>query len=190
MLDFAKSLLATVHDGLVARRRVSVLSSLLANLIPENAMVLDVGTGNGLIAARIMGHRTDVVIEGVEVRPRTETCIPVKAFDGYHLPFADETFDCVMLVDVLHHTISPAMHLSEAARVSRRHLVIKDHLLEGLFAGQVLRFMDWFGNWGYEVPLPCNYLQRSQWQQMFGDTRLEVDLWIDRLGLYPAPTAW
>jgi SAM-dependent methyltransferase len=185
-----KTLLNTVHDRLAFRRRVRVLSDIVARTLPANAQVLDVGTGDGSIAALIMERRDDVTIQGVDVLLRSETRIPVKLLEGYHLPFDDDTFDCVMFVDVLHHTLDPSIHISEAARVSKRYLVIKDHLLEGVFAGPVLRFMDWFGNRGHEVVLPYNYLSRTRWEEIFSHAGLEVDLWIDRLGLYSAPAAW
>jgi hypothetical protein len=42
-----------------------------------------------------------LTIEGVDVFVRPTTQIPVVAFDGRPLPFADGAFDCVQFVDVL-----------------------------------------------------------------------------------------
>jgi hypothetical protein len=41
--------------------------------------------------------------------------------------------------------------MREAARVANHSVVIKDHLLEGMFAGPTLHFMDWVGNRGHDV---------------------------------------
>src|SRR5262245_8174328 len=155
----AKELLNALHYKLVFERRVHVLSEVLARILPMNAKVLDVGTGAGSIAKLIMRQRRDVAIQGVDIVRRPKTRIPIKLFDGQHLPFSDASFDCVMLVDVLHHTEDPRMGLVEASRVSKRHVIVKDHLLDGLLASKhILRFMDWVGNYGHDVALPYNYV--------------------------------
>jgi SAM-dependent methyltransferase len=186
----ATSILNAVHEKVVSRRRVRVLSGLLAKMLPENATVLDVGTGDGSIAAMIMERRKDVAIQGVDVLVRPSTRIPVAGFDGCRLPFESEMFDCVMLIDVLHHTTDPRIQVAEAVRVSKHYVIIKDHLLEGAFAGPILKFMDWIGNRGHDVVLTYNYLNRSAWQEIFSDAGLRIDIWIEELGLYPPPAAW
>ena len=185
-----EAILNTVHDKLVFGRRVRVLSEALARQLPPNAKALDVGTGDGSIAALIMEQRPDVGIEGVEVFLRTKTRIPVTTFDGRQLPFSDNAFDCVMFVDVLHHTSDPTFLVREAARVASRAVLIKDHLLEGLLAGPTLRLMDWVGNRGHKVALPYNYLPRTRWNEIFKAADLRIDLWISRVGLYPLPAGW
>jgi len=189
-LTAAEAILNSVHDKLVFGRRVRVLSKALANQLPPNAKVLDVGTGDGSIAALIMEQRSDIAIEGVDVFLRAKTRIPVTIFDGRQLPFADNAFDCVMFVDVLHHTSDPAFLVREAARVANRAVLIKDHLLEGLLARSTLRLMDWVGNRGHKVVLPYNYLPRARWDEIFKEADLTIDHWIHRVGLYPLPAGW
>jgi SAM-dependent methyltransferase len=189
-LPSAKDVLNATHGKLVFSRRVRVLSDILATTIPKHAKVLDVGTGDGSIAASIMNQRADLAIEGVDVFERPATQIPVTVFDGRQLPFADSSFDCVLFVDVLHHTDDAGVLVREAARVAKNSVVIKDHLLEGMFAGPTLRFMDWVGNRGHDVVLPYNYLVRSKWDQIFTGARLQVDSWRGELGLYPDPASW
>ena len=185
----AKDVLNATHGKLVFGRRVRVLSDILATTFPRDAKVLDVGTGDGTIAASIMKQRADVAIKGVDVLQRPTTQIPVTVFDGHHLPFADSSFDCVLFVDVLHHTDDADVLVREAARVANNSVVIKDHLLEGMFAGPTLRFMDWVGNRGHDVVLPYNYLRRSKWDQIFSGAGLQVDSWHGKLGLYPDPAS-
>ena len=135
------------HGKLVFGRRVRVLSDVLATTIPKGARVLDVGTGDGSIAASIMKQRADLVIEGVDVFQRPTIYIPVAVFDGHHLPFGDRSFDCVLFVDVLHHTDDASVLVREAARVANDSVVIKDHLLEGMLRVQLCAL--WTG-WGIE----------------------------------------
>jgi SAM-dependent methyltransferase len=189
-LPSAKDVLNATHGKLVFGRRVRVLTDVLATTIPKDARVLDVGTGDGSIAADIMKQRMDLAIEGVDVFQRPTTHIPVTVFDGHRLPFADSSFGCVLFVDVLHHTDDPTVLVREAARVASNSVVIKDHLLEGVFAGPTLRFMDWVGNRGHDVVLPYNYLRRSKWDEILGGAGLQVDSWRSELGLYPGPASW
>ena len=125
-LPSAKEVLNVTHGKLVFSRRVRELSAILATTLPKDAKVLDVGAGDGSIASNIMKQRADLSIEGVDVFQRPTTQIPVAVFDGRHLPFADSSFDCVLFVDVLHHTDDASELVREAARVANDGVVIED----------------------------------------------------------------
>jgi SAM-dependent methyltransferase len=176
-----------VHGRYVASRRARVIAARLAKLLPADAYVLDVGCGDGEIAALIQSQRPDVTVRGVDVLVREHTRVPVEEFDGRTLPFADGSFDAVMFIDVLHHCQWPIDLLREARRVSRRAIVIKDHLLQGVGARRTLRFMDDVGNRRYGVVLPHNYLRPHQWKEAFAELELSVEHMDQRLGLYPWP---
>lgn len=183
------SLLARTHD-VVYKRRIEVLASHFAALLPRGAHVLDVGCGDGALSARLGALRSDVRIEGVDVLVRPRTAIPVKAFDGAHLPYDDASVDAVLMVDVLHHTDDPLVLLRESARVARSAVLIKDHLRDGFAAGLTLRAMDWVGNARHGVRLPYNYWSRGQWSHAFEHVGLEVQEWRSSLDLYPVPARW
>jgi SAM-dependent methyltransferase len=181
------SLIESIHGGYVHQRRVRVLSNQLGKLLPQNARGLDVGCGDGLIAYLIMQKRPDVKIKGIDVIVRSRTYIPVEHFEGQSIPYQDGSFDAVIFADVLHHTDEPTALLQEAVRVSRKAIVIKDHIEQGLFARQTLRFMDWVGNARHGVSLPYNYWARQTWLEVFNALDLEVAAWRKDLPLYPWP---
>jgi SAM-dependent methyltransferase len=182
-------MLGATHQQLVYGRRIRVLTRHVAALLPAQATVLDVGSGDGLLAKRVMELRPDVRIRGVDVLPRSTSHIPVEIFDGVRLPFPDRSFDAVMMVDVLHHATAQDALLAEMARVTRGVVVIKDHLVQGVLAHPTLRFMDWVGNVRHGVALPYSYWTRTRWEQAFAMARLRVTHWRDRLGLYPFPAS-
>lgn len=182
-------MLGSAHQRLVYGRRIRVLARHIAELLPENATVLDVGSGDGLLASRVMAARPDVRIRGVDVLLRPESFIPVQQFDGVHLPFADREFDAAMMVDVLHHATQQDALLSEMARVVSRAVVIKDHVLRGTLAHATLRFMDWVGNVRHGVALPYSYWTEDRWRRGFANAGLQTANRRDHLGLYPWPAS-
>lgn len=185
------TLIGRAHSTLVHRRRADVLHRLLAELLPAStATVLDVGCGDGLIAARIADLRPGLMLRGLDVRPRPHTHVPVELFDGGHIPHEDRSFDAVMMVDVLHHAERPEALLGEAARVARRCVIVKDHLSDGWLAGIRLTLMDYVGNARHGVALPCVYWRRRQWRDAFTRWNLSVDRWESDLGLYPWFADW
>lgn len=183
------TLLDPVHRGYVHGRRVRVLLSHIAPLLPANGRVLDVGAGDGHVARALMDARPDVTIEGIDPLVRPDTKIPVTEFDGTTIPFADGSFDTLLIVDVLHHADDAMALLREARRVARRSLIIKDHRRDGLLAGPTLRFMDAVGNRRHGVALPYSYWSSAEWRRAFRELGLEPEVEIRRLGLYPFPAS-
>ncbi len=178
-----------LHEKLVFPRRVRVLANHLSSFIPSGSRILDVGCGDGTIDSVILQQRSDVYIEGIDVLVRPQSQIRVHAFDGSTIPFSNDAFDVVMLVDVLHHTEDPHILLREAARVGKT-ILIKDHFREGFLAGPTLRFMDWVGNAHHGVALPYNYWTKAQWTASFESLRLRTNGMNESLRLYPAPASW
>jgi len=183
-------LIDKVHGSVVHTRRVRVLADHLAPLFPQGAKVLDVGCGDGLLAKILMERRPDLTFEGIDVLVRGDTHVPVREFDGKHIDSPDNSYDAVLFVDVLHHTMEQDALMAEAARVARQCVIIKDHTRNGLLAKATLRFMDRVGNARYGVALPYNYLSRAEWTAMFARHHLVIEKETRKLGLYPWPAGW
>jgi SAM-dependent methyltransferase len=175
-----------LHQTCIFPRRVRRLAALLAGIVPSGR-VLDVGCGDGLIDSQLLALRPDLQLEGTEVLLRPRPSIPVMQFDGQHLPYGDSSFDSVLFVDVLHHTLDPMALLREARRVTKRWLIIKDHLLEGWLAGTRLRLMDYVGNAHHGVSLPYNYWRQHEWQSAERDLALTRSAESRAMRLYPWP---
>ncbi len=181
------TLLGKLHGRFVFGRRIQRLCRALAQAIPQNIKLIDVGCGDGSLDLLLLQQRPDLRVEGIDVLVREKTAVPVTPFDGEHIPYADDSFDAALFVDVLHHTADPAALLAEAARVSRRWIIIKDHNQDGWLARQRLTFMDYVGNAHFGVALPNNYWSRARWQQEWAQRGLNVAMMQEDLGLYPWP---
>ncbi len=184
-MNFAEQL----HESYGLGRRVRVLSRHLERLLPENGLILDVGCGDGTLDTSLQNLRPDLSIEGIDVLVRPEVKIPIREFDGLVIPHPDDAFDCVVFVDVLHHSLDTIQLLREAKRVSRGFIVIKDHRRNGFLAQQTLRFMDDVGNKRFGVHLPHHYWSQAQWDSAFSELALSVVQWKQDLAIYPWPAS-
>jgi ubiquinone/menaquinone biosynthesis C-methylase UbiE len=175
------------HRKYVFERRTRILAEMLSRLIPDNASVLDIGCGNGRISSLLLQQNTTLSIQGLEVLERPECRINYGLFDGKTIPYEESSFDMCMFIDVLHHTEHIEELLREASRVSRRHVLIKDHLYGNTMDKVILKFMDWVGNRPHGVELTYNYLRAAQWDRLFRKLGLKQVFWNQSIPLYVFP---
>lgn len=180
------NIIERLHGASIQGARLERLVHHLAEVVPQGFSVLDVGCGDGRMAARLQAARPDLVVDGIDVLKREKAWIPVQSFDGRTIPFPDASVDVLMFIDVLHHTDNPRDLLREAARVARRTIIVKDHLSDAWFALPTLRFMDRIGNARYGVALPGNYWSRQYWDSVFHALSLKPVEWRGDLRMYPA----
>lgn len=179
------SLHAQLHRAVTLDRRIRVLADQIAALLTDGSTVLDIGTGSGEIAHAISSKRRNLTIEGIDTHVRADAAIPVRSYDGLHVPAADRSYDYVSIVDVLHHTADPMVLLKEAMRVARRAVILKDHNCDSWFARRVMTFTDWFGNRQYGVALEFNFWQSGRWRTAFEELGVVPDVYLEDFGLYP-----
>jgi SAM-dependent methyltransferase len=78
--------------------------------------VLDVGAGDGLITSLLGAKGIEFEPEGV--RLAQERGVDVIQGDAYELPFENNSFEAVTMIDVLEHLENPKKALQEARRVA------------------------------------------------------------------------
>ena len=160
-------LLIDYHHRTIHLPRTRRVAGALANLIrSEVRSVLDVGAGDGRVAAEI-GRRIDATeVRGIDIAARPDAAIDIAVYDGVHLPYPDRSFDAVVLSDVLHHSPDPEALLRECLRVARRCVLVKDHLAFGPLSQKLLWLMDVAGNHATQVAVRGTYLSLEQWFEL------------------------
>jgi SAM-dependent methyltransferase len=144
----------------------------LANLVPAgHCRLLDVGAGSGLVAETVAAFFPGKSVVGVDISSNALPTlrIPFVRFDGQRLPFADESFDCALFCNVLHHVKPQARTslLREALRVTGGGpLVIKDHLASAPLDRLRLWFLDVLGNAPRGFMVSADYLGNLEWNQL------------------------
>lgn len=99
--------------------------------LPERPRALVAGCGTGRHALRLARRTLDTQIVGVDLSSRSlqtalahtqrfdDVDVTLLQGDVMHLPFADDAFDVVECVGVLHHLREPGTAIAELARVLR-----------------------------------------------------------------------
>jgi len=79
-----------------------------------------------------------------------------------------------MFLDVLHHTDNIKELMSEAKRVTKKTILIKDHYYNTKFDHFLLRIADYIGNKGLGINLIYNYLKESEWRLLIKQLNLKI----------------
>lgn len=156
------------------RYQVEMISD-LASLLPAGpCKILDIGAGSGLIGETISALCPGKSIVGVDIarRTRPDLSVPFVRFDGARLPFADGSFDCAMLCNMLHH-VKPGGRgalLREALRVTGGGpLLLKDHVTGGALDNLRLWILDVLGNVRQGGMVSATYLDYRSWEELLGE---------------------
>lgn len=134
---------------------------------------LDFGSGDGWFARELRSAGAAREIVGIDVCRRTLEFLEPLIYDGTRLPFADQSFDLVYAIDVLHHCPDPGEALRELLRVSRRDVVIKDHTYRTPVGRALLAVMDELGNRRFGVRSRYRYQREWEWLPAFSAAGFE-----------------
>jgi ubiquinone/menaquinone biosynthesis C-methylase UbiE len=150
---------------------------------PGHRSALDVGGGTGVMAQTIKTLFRLNRVASVDVHDRFLPSLNIETaiYDGTTLPFADDSFDCILLFNVLHHV--PAADrialIRECHRVAGRGpIYIKDHISRGVLDDARLAILDLLGNVPFRGMVSASYLRKEDWRDLATQTGYETS---DRL---------
>jgi len=161
------------HNKKAHSKRVESILEQLIFHISAGDKILDVGCGDGMLASELK-KTISIEITGLETVKQPKNFIPITLFDGKTIPFPDNSFDKVLLIDVLHHSRDYLRLLKECGRVGKK-VIIKDHTYFepiGLF---FLYLSDYISNKPKGVDLPMNFIRRNKWGELIAEAGLLID---------------
>lgn len=163
MLSALREAFFAYHHRAIHVPRVKRVARALGDQIERASSLLDVGCGDGTVALAIADRVGAARVEGVDVKVRPGTPIPVAPYDGRRLPFDDGAFEAVVVADVLHHAEDPRAVLAECLRVASRVVAVKDHFQFGWASNKLLLWMDTIGNLAPGVDVRGTYFAPGDW---------------------------
>lgn len=109
----------------LARSRVKEKIRAITPYLESGDKVLDIGTGNGVIADTLLQNGYQVTPLDVANSSLVDSVAP-EIYDGRRIPYPDGAYDVALLITVLHHIPQPEQVLAEASRVARRVVIIEE----------------------------------------------------------------
>lgn len=181
-------LIKLLYPIVINKSRLRELVKHITIHLREGDCVLDVGCGSGALGLAIMESPyclPGVKVTGLELVKHAIEHVPIELYDGCKIPHQDNSFDIVILSDVLHHEPDPHNLIAECVRVSRRLIIIKDHKVEGIFAKLRISLFDWARNLPYGIPCLYRYNTAKEWKDWFRYHNLLIEREVRSLKLYP-----
>lgn len=159
--------LGEIFFGDVLERRIQAICT----FVEPNEKILDLGTGQGLLARKLKDRGFEVTTADVVNKSYYPDIQPV-IYDGEHLPFPDKSFDVCLLIAILHHANNEKAVLKEVARVAKKLVVLEDTYKSRLQKYYV-KYMDsiinkeFFGH-------PHHNKTDAQWRKLFEEYGLKL----------------
>lgn len=129
--------------------------------------ILDLGGGDGLLALEIK-ERLEKEVILVDIIDYNFTEIPLILYDPEgEIPLDNSEADTTILFTVLHHSNDPKHLLEEAARITKKRLIIIEAYADEEHITISNSFFDWFYNrviGDEDINVPLNFLKIKGWE--------------------------
>lgn len=154
--------------------------------------VLEVGAGDGSILMLLANqnfapeyHAVEISESGVE-RIKTKNIAnlqSVQIFDGYHLPFEDNSFDLIILSHVLEHVEHERLLLRELKRVAHYCVIEVPRDYKTGVDNKIKHFMA-YGHINVYTPTSLRYLLRTEGFEIENDLTSMIEPEVTKFNTY------
>jgi ubiquinone/menaquinone biosynthesis C-methylase UbiE len=154
--------------------------------------VLEVGAGDGSILKILADgqfapeyHAVEISESGVEhIKTRNITNLKaVQVFDGYHLPFGDDSFDLIILSHVLEHVEHERLLLRELKRVARNCVIEVPRDYRAGVDSRIKHFLA-YGHINVYTPTSLRYLLRTEGFEIEADLTSMIEPEVTKFNTY------
>lgn len=156
------------------------------------ANVLEVGAGDGsiltLLAQQDFAREYDAVeisesgVEHIKSR-KIPGLRSVQVFDGYHLPFGDESFDLIILSHVLEHVEHERLLLRELKRVAKYCIIEVPRDYKADVDKKIKHFLA-YGHINVYTPTSLRYLLKTEGFDIVSDLTSMIEPEVTRFNTY------
>lgn len=166
----------------VIKNMVAGTVDFLEGFVQEGEKIIDIGGGGGWISQELQKRKKtkNLILDVINLN---QTGLPLVIYDGKNMPFADNTFDTVLLICVLHHCQDPFRVLQEAKRIVKKRIIVIENISTSRLGGIALRFKDAIANIVFcllanslrEITnLPFDFKTVPEWEKIFKSLDLKV----------------
>ncbi len=128
--------------------------------------ILDFGCGSMEISKKLKDKNYVGQIVGSDIFKHKFKSSKMVYVDNDELFKIKEKFDVIFMVDVLHHVgIEDAHKIIKKLFKLSNNIIIKDHFEHSFFSRHLLRFVDFYANYGYGVNVPKKYFDEVSWSK-------------------------
>ena len=128
--------------------------------------ILDFGCGSMEISKKIEGKVYVSQIFGSDIFKHNYKSRKLIYVDNEELFKRKDKFDIIFIVDVLHHIgVDDAYKTIKRLSKLSNKIIIKDHFEHSYLSRQLLRFVDFYANYGYGVNIPKKYFNDVTWKK-------------------------
>lgn len=169
----------------LTHKRSLKFANYLSKLIPENASVLDFGCGNMYTAVELLKISPTLHITGLDVVKDqnlnddflSDKRLSFTLLTTKEIPFADNTFDIVVALATMHHTVDPEYYLSELKRIIKPTgaIILVEEMYIHLLDKVWISSQDWLLNkMKAGVPVPLNFRSHKHYLAEFKKQDLKI----------------
>ena len=168
----------TICGGDRLKRITGIIEKLLRETHKDNKKklkVLDFGCGSMEISKKLQYKKYIKQIVGSDIFKHKFVSKKMIYLDNVQLFKSNKRFDVIFVVDVLHH-----IGIENAHKIIRKlykhsdKIIIKDHYEHGFFSRSLLRFVDFYANYGYGVNVPKKYFNKNSWRNTITKSKSKV----------------
>lgn len=159
----------------ILEMRARSLTRLLSLFIPPKSHVIDIGCGNMLIARELVKRRA-IKVQGVDVLDMNLTTLPHRLIINGKIPTKSKSFDCVLLIGVLHHIDDQTHVLREAKRITKDKIVVFEDVYHTALGRKWLTTRDFIGNLPEEPSMhfSFNFHTANSWRNIFKKENMTI----------------